>query len=82
MQKKKAQTTLFILIGVVILFSVVAIVFFRSGQVKIEKIPQITEETPTEMQPLRAFVQECISKTGLEAVKLIGAHGGYISLDP
>jgi hypothetical protein len=81
MQKKKAQMTIFIMIGAIILFSVVAILFFKTKQVQIDKVAEITEETPTQLAPLRSFVEDCISKTGIEAAKMIGAHGGYLGFN-
>jgi len=81
MDYKKSQATIYILIGAIVLFSAIAIFVFEQGGIEQPKIAEITEEIPTEMQPIKAFVEACIQNTGIEAVKLIGVHGGYIGTD-
>ena len=82
MHYKNGQTTIFILIGIIILFSIIAIYFFQEKQIPIEGVREVTEEIPTEMQPLKSFVQGCVKSTATDAVRMIGANGGYIGLNP
>ncbi|MFC1754993.1 hypothetical protein ACFL96_16640 [Thermoproteota archaeon] len=85
MRKKRAQVSLFIIIGIILLFTIFTILFFRTKQAEGETtvdIARITEEIPSELQPVKTFVEGCILATGIEALKLIGVHGGYIGLEP
>jgi len=79
---RKAQITLFVILALVILI-VVAILYFV-----LKKPASIGDEfkeeaVPEEFKPVRDYVEGCIHQVGIEAIKLMGAHGGYIDpLDP
>ncbi|MBD3313279.1 hypothetical protein GF345_02455 [Candidatus Woesearchaeota archaeon] len=60
----------------------VAIFYFQSEQVELAELPIVTEEVPLTAQPVKAYVQDCIRQLGREAIEQIGAHGGYIGLEP
>ncbi|MBW2978208.1 hypothetical protein KY331_05150 [Candidatus Woesearchaeota archaeon] len=78
--KKRGQITLFIILGVIILFAVFTFFFIRSRVVKraiIEEIPAVVS-IPIEFEPIRQFTQECLEKVGTEGLKLLGEGGGYI----
>ena len=81
-KSKKSQITVFIIIGVILLFST-ALVLYIKGQVQVTerqiKVP--VEQVPTEMQPVQAFVTSCLEQTATKAFNLIGTHGGYIGTD-
>ena len=75
---RKAQLTLFVILGLVILV-VLAIIYFgiiRKAFIK-EELRQ--EAVPEEFKPVKDYVELCIHKLGVEAVKKMGAHGGYIN---
>ena len=78
---KKAQITLFIIIGIIVLLGVGVYLYMggiqRTGQIPSEAI---IEEVPLQFQPVRAFVDSCLIKTSTEALTKIGQHGGYIYL--
>ncbi|TKJ17696.1 hypothetical protein CEE44_04150 [Candidatus Woesearchaeota archaeon B3_Woes] len=79
MKNKKAQITMFIIIGIVILIVAGIFISIRSTQQPPpEKIMKQLAEMPVEFQPLNDFVESCISKTAKEGIKKIGFHGGYI----
>ncbi len=79
MKNKKAQITMFMIIGIVILIVAGIFISIRSTQQQPpEKIMKQLIETPVEFQPLNDFVESCISKTSKEGIKKLGFHGGYI----
>ncbi len=79
MKNKKAQITMFIIIGIVILIVAGIFLSIRSTQQPPpEKIMKQVIEIPVEFQPLNDFVESCISKTAKEGIIKIGFHGGYI----
>jgi len=80
MQKRggrKAQITLFVIIAlvIVIVFLIIYFVFLKKPAVK-EEFKR--EAIPEEFKPVRDYVESCIHKVGIEAIKKMGAHGGYI----
>ncbi|MBI2128725.1 hypothetical protein HYU07_00650 [Candidatus Woesearchaeota archaeon] len=75
---RKAQITVFIIIGLIIVIAAGILIFV--GQKKQEFKPTI-DQIPAELEPIRTFTESCIAKLGEEAVVEIGKHGGYISLD-
>ncbi|MFC1723682.1 hypothetical protein ACFL0V_06075 [Nanoarchaeota archaeon] len=77
---KKAQVTIFIIIGV-LLVAVAGIVFYMtsiSGQVPESEIEVIAEEVPNQVKPIKEFVEECVKSVSKEAIEKMGRHGGYI----
>jgi hypothetical protein len=80
---KKAQVTIFIIIGIVVLIGAGLIIVTRIASkeiIKTDIAPSISE-VPVEFQPISDFVESCIEKTGKEAIKTLGLHGGYTDLD-
>jgi len=67
---KKAQVTIFIIGGVVIIAAVILFVLFRQGI--IPGMDQKPEENP------RSFLETCIEDKLIEAVELISSQGGYV----
>ncbi len=81
-KSKKSQITAFIIIGVVLLFST-ALVLYIKGQVSApaREVKVAVEKVPNEVQPVQQFVTDCLESVSKEALVLIGAHGGYVSVD-
>ncbi len=75
---KRAQITLFIIIGIVILL-VIALGVFALKYIVLEKPPEesIIEQTADEVEPVRTFVKDCVEVTSESVFNEIGAHGGY-----
>jgi len=82
MESRKGQITIFIIIGVILLFST-ALVLYIKGQVSVpeREVRVALEQVPTELQPVQQFVTGCLEQVAMEAFNLIGAHGGYISVE-
>ena len=80
--KKKAQVTLFIIIGIVILLLAVLFVYITREEVeKITPETDIAEKIPTELDPTKIYVEACIGEVLTEGLRLLGEHGGYIYQD-
>ncbi|HLD42503.1 MAG TPA: hypothetical protein VJB08_00765 [Candidatus Nanoarchaeia archaeon] len=81
LQARRAQVTLFIIIGILLLISI-GLVLYSTQQTARVDVPEIfREETPVLFQPVRSFVDNCISSTGEAGIKNLGEHGGYLSSD-
>jgi len=74
MKNKKSQITVFIIIGIIILFSVATYIYFKSLSVKEQPII-IYYATPVE-----EFTSKCIADLAKEAIATAGQNGGYVYL--
>lgn len=80
---KKGQITLFIILGIVLIFSTAIIIFIRTqAKEEMPLIPEVTESLPVAVQPVKDYIEDCIYITSKEAIEMIGTHGGYIGLGP
>jgi len=69
---KKAQISVFLLIGIVIL---VIIGIFLYQRTQVVKAPEMA--APVNVAAVQVYVQQCLEKTASDAVLYIGQHGGY-----
>jgi len=74
---KKGQITIFIILGLVILF-ISAFLFIYLREVG-KPIDQEPEEIPTEFISIETFVEECLYETSVYGFELLGSNGGYIN---
>lgn len=75
---RKGQLTIFIIIGIALLFSTALIIYIRQSVVQNKPPVEIAmEQIPTELQPLQTYVTSCLETTAKEAIKIIGVQGGY-----
>jgi len=78
-KNRKAQITVFIIIGLVLLISASVVIYLT----QIRKIDVIEEVVvPPEVQPVYDFVTGCLYQVGSDALSIIGTQGGYSNLDP
>ena len=79
MRRNKAQASVFIIIGTILLIA--AGIYFYARQQTLKQIsPEIEiflEEVPSEFEPVRSFVTSCLEDTSAEGLSLIGKQGGY-----
>ncbi len=75
-QDRKAQITVFIIIGIIILFSVGIYSYLRVQGVS--PVDMFQPKSP----PVVAFVEACLEQTAEDAIKAMGDQGGYIVLPP
>lgn len=80
-KNKKSQITVFIIIGVILLFST-ALVLYIKNQVSVQtrEVKVSVEKVPNEVQPVQAYVSQCLESVSKEAFNLLGSHGGYIDV--
>lgn len=81
---KKGQVTVFIIIGILMLFAFAGIMYFTQTRV-IEEISEEVEpslaQVPAEFQPLRSYTENCIQQIGKRGLLILGQQGGYIYPD-
>ena len=81
MYNKKAQITIFTIIGLLIVLG--GIVFFYTTQNAPKplepEIKIIQEQVPVELDPIKKFANDCTYSVAVEGLKIIGEQGGYIS---
>jgi|SRR3989344_178516 len=69
-KKRKAQVTIFIVLGIIIVAGI--LIFFFTRQETAKK-PEIAPN----IQPIYSFVEECIQQIGTKSVYAVGKKGGY-----
>ncbi|MBR9700067.1 hypothetical protein GOV09_06425, partial [Candidatus Woesearchaeota archaeon] len=77
----KAQVSLFIILGIVILGAVGMFFYFRGEVIKGDILPAVTdivEELPSEFLPVQPFVERCLEDTATNGLHIMGQRGGYI----
>jgi hypothetical protein len=74
--KKKGQLTVFVIVGMVILFSVGIYLYIRSETT----LFQPKELVPKELTPVKEFVEQCMNSLTSDAVFLASSQGGYVDL--
>ena len=78
MKNKKAQITLFIIIGIVIVISVLMFIYFKA-KIQGSIYPGAGYTLPAS-NPIRLQIERCIASTGKESIELLGSRGGYTAL--
>lgn len=74
---KKAQVTMFVILGLVLLI-IIALLYFVFLKKSVVK-DGFEEPIPEEFKPVSDYVKSCIHELGIEAIKKMGEHGGYIN---
>ncbi len=80
MLKKRGQISVFIIIGIIILLVFGLAFYIKSRASKTEEVEPIVEKIPTELYPIKVFIEQCIDKTATDAIILIGESGGYTDI--
>lgn len=79
--KKRAQVTLFIVVGLVILALVFGFLVLREKSITTEVgVPEISD-VPAELRPVHNFINDIIYETAVEGLEILGLQGGWISID-
>ncbi len=82
--KQKAQITLIIIIGIVLLFVFAGVLFIinKTTSDKFEKQKEvIISKVPQEFNPIKAFTEDCLQSVAEKGLILLGQQGGYIYPD-
>ena len=77
---RKGQITLFIILGIVLLFIIGIGIYTYSSvtQNKYDVEVQQGSELALEAQEVERFVDECVKKTTFDGLEKLGRQGGYI----
>ncbi|MBI4980492.1 hypothetical protein HZC30_02950 [Candidatus Woesearchaeota archaeon] len=81
---KKGQVTVFIIVGILMLFAFAAIMYFTQTRVTqeiSEEVEPALAQVPAEFQPLRSYTENCIQQIGKRGLLILGQQGGYIYPD-
>lgn len=78
----KGQVTIFMIIGIILLFST-ALIFYIKEKVQIpeEQLIPSMEQTPDMLKPVRMYVEQCASQKLEEGIRTAMEHGGLIYTD-
>ena len=82
MKNKKAQVTIFMIIGLVIIIGGAAF-FYATRQVNTPLDPELQileQQVPIEFDPIKSYANQCAYSASVEGLRIIGKQGGYISL--
>lgn len=74
MRKKRAQVTIFIIIGIILLLSTVLVIYLVSRQ----SVKPLEEAiiVPESAKPVHEFITGCLEQTSKRGVALLGQQGG------
>ncbi|MCF7861724.1 hypothetical protein K9M79_05745 [Candidatus Woesearchaeota archaeon] len=72
----RGQVTIYIIIGILLIFSIILIFpLFQTS-----KIDETAGHDPIEMQPVKSNIDQCLENSIIEGIIMIGAQGGYYDL--
>ncbi len=71
---KKAQITVFIILGIILLFGAGTAIYMKQAGIGPAKIFQ------TKTPPVEEFIKACMEKTAEEGIRALGTQGGFISI--
>ncbi len=76
---KRGQLTIFIIIGIVLLFSAALTIYIKRSITAYQPPVEVAfEQVPTELRPLQKFITECAQQVATDAIKRAGLQGGYL----
>jgi hypothetical protein len=75
---KRGQITVFVILGILIAIVIAALFFIYGEQLKFRTAEE-TKFDASNIEAVKNFVEDCISKNGLEAINKIGKQGGEIN---
>ena len=73
---KKAQVTIFIILGILLVLALILIIAFKQEIVTFKP----GELVPTSKGKIEQFITACVEQAGNEALEKVGAQGGYINV--
>lgn len=82
-KNKKAQITVFIIVGIIILVIIGLYLAVRRETIKEEITPSLelaVEEVPSEFRPVTSLVENCLTQIAKEGLTKLGERGGFIDL--
>jgi|GEM_PF-1032404 len=81
---KSGQVTVFIIVGIVILFATAGIIYVTKT-VSLSKLEDVKDpiiaSVPQQFQPIQLYVEGCLRDVGKKGLVVLGEQGGYIYPD-
>ncbi len=80
-QNKKGQVTIFIIVGIVVLFIFAGVLYFSKSVIKTEFSADgtpIIQSVPKQFEPIKIYTENCLSSVGKNGLIILGQQGGYI----
>ena len=81
---KKGQVTIFIIVGIVILFTFAGVMFVTqkaTGETLTAEGEPLITSVPSVFVPLQTYTENCLEQVGKQGLILLGQQGGYIYPD-
>ena len=78
-EQKRAQITIYIILGIVILMSFALLFYARTSYVERMMVREVTQIGSFDA-PVRSFVESCIKQVAVEGAYYIASQGGYYTL--
>src|SRR3989344_7710827 len=78
---KRGQVTVFIIIGIIILFTFAGIMYFTKTVIKEDITAEgdpVIADVPQEFQPIKAYTDNCLRQIGERGLLVLGEQSGYI----
>ncbi len=82
-EKKRAQVTFFIALGIILLIILGLFLYFRDKQTLEAtevQVQQAMREVPVVVQPVKNYVEQCLQTVGREGLEKLAFHGGFLAL--
>ena len=76
LDSKRAQVTIFIILGIIILISVGLFLFLRQETT----IFRPERSVPPELEPMNRFITSCLETISRDGINIIGQNGGFINI--
>ena len=82
--EKRGQVTTIIIIGVLAIIAVVSVYTIRTYILKAEFETQYEKhiKVPVQIDPVRKYMDECLTSIAQDGIDLLGVQGGYLNLPP
>ena len=74
---EKGQISIFIILGLILIFTVTAMLYLSARDVK--NNPNTDQNQKSESQQIQNYIDNCVKKTSLDGLLLIGKRAGYIT---
>jgi hypothetical protein len=74
----KGQVTVFIVVGVVILFSALVLLFLNNFVFEDGNLNLILSEEMIQKETIKGYIEECITNLAVDGLTRLGYQGGYI----
>ena len=81
---KKGQITVFIIIGILILFAFAGFLYLTKTVITEEFVAEgepVISAVPQEFQAIQAYTENCLNQVGERGLLILGQQGGYIYPD-